>query len=107
MLGITRRDRKRKEWIRVQTKVCNVIIRAKKLKWHWAGHVARRTDHRWTKEILDWIPRDIKRPRRRPPGRWQDEIRKHAGATWMRDAADRLLWKNLGEAFIQQWIEKG
>ncbi|MGH0150136.1 UNVERIFIED_CONTAM: hypothetical protein FKN15_016685 [Acipenser sinensis] len=25
MLGITRRDGKRKEWIREQTKVCNVI----------------------------------------------------------------------------------
>ncbi|MGH0143300.1 UNVERIFIED_CONTAM: hypothetical protein FKN15_033192 [Acipenser sinensis] len=57
MLGITRRitrrDRKRKEWIRAQ-KVRNVIIRAKKTEMAvWAGHVARRKDHRWTKEILD------------------------------------------------------
>ena len=102
MLGITRRDRKRKEWIRAQSMQC--YYKSKNFEMAvWAGHVARRTDHRWTKEILDWIPRDIKRPRRRPP----DEIRKHAGAMWMRDAADRLLWKNLGEAFIQQWIEKG
>jgi len=35
MLGITRRDRKTNEWIRAQTKVEDVIMTAKKMKWKW------------------------------------------------------------------------
>ena len=47
-----RRDRKRNEWIRTQTKVEDVIKTAKKMKWRWAGHIARRTDGRWTTNVL-------------------------------------------------------
>jgi len=60
MLGITRRDRKTNEWIRAQTKVEDVIKIAKKLKWRWVGHIARRTDGRWATNVLHWIPREKK-----------------------------------------------
>ncbi|KAK6749788.1 hypothetical protein RB195_002036 [Necator americanus] len=40
-----------------------------KAKHRWAGHIMRRIDDRWTKRTLEWIPRDAKRPRRRPPTR--------------------------------------
>ena len=43
-----------------------------KAKHRWAGHIVRRTDDRWTKKTLEWIPREIKRPRGRPPKRWAD-----------------------------------
>ena len=46
MLGITRIDRKTNEWIRAQTRVEDIIKTAKKMKWRWAGHIARRTDGR-------------------------------------------------------------
>jgi len=88
MLGITRRDRKTNEWIRAQTKVEDVIKTAKKVKWRWAGHIARRTDGRWTTSVLHWIRREKKRSRRRPNVRWVDEIKRFSGATWMRIAAD-------------------
>jgi len=65
MLGITMIDRKTNEWIRAQTKVEDVIKSVKKLKREWAGHIARRTDGKWTTNVLDWIPREKKRPRRR------------------------------------------
>jgi len=107
MLGITRRDRKTNEWTRAQTKVGDVIKTAKKLKWKWAGHIARRTDGWWTTNVLHWIPREKKRLRRRPNTIWVDEIKRFSGATWMRMAADRDIWKEKGEAFIQQWIENG
>ena len=54
MLGISKRDRKRNTIIRAQTKVSDIIVRVKKLNWDWAGHIARRQDGRWTKEILNW-----------------------------------------------------
>ncbi|KAK6748749.1 hypothetical protein RB195_001398 [Necator americanus] len=43
-----------------------------KAKHRWAGHIMRRIDDRWTKRTLEWIPRDAKRPRGRPPTRWGD-----------------------------------
>ena len=59
MMGLTRRDKKRSTWVRSQTKVKDILATVQSLKWDWAGHVARRTDDRWTKHILDWIPRDL------------------------------------------------
>jgi len=106
MLGIARRDKKKNEWIRARTKIEVVINTAKKLKWKWDVHIARRSDARWTTNVLHWIPIEKKRPRRRPNARWvDDEIKRFSGATWMRIAADRDIWKEKGEAFIQQWIE--
>ncbi|KAK6766957.1 hypothetical protein RB195_026303 [Necator americanus] len=43
-----------------------------KAKHKWEGHTMRRIDDRWTKRTLKWIPRDAKRPRGRPPTRWDD-----------------------------------
>ncbi|KAK6763166.1 hypothetical protein RB195_023759 [Necator americanus] len=40
-----------------------------KAKHRWAGHIMRRIEDRWTKRTLEWIPRDAKHPRRRPPTR--------------------------------------
>ncbi|KAK6732235.1 hypothetical protein RB195_016553 [Necator americanus] len=40
-----------------------------KAKHKWAGHIMRRIDDRWTKRTFEWIPRDAKRPRGRPPTR--------------------------------------
>jgi len=48
MIGITRRDRKTNEWIHSQTKVEDVIKTPKKMKWRWAGHIARQTVGRCT-----------------------------------------------------------
>jgi len=48
------------EWIRAQTKVEDAIKTAKNLKWRWAGHIARRTEGRWTTNVLFWIAREKK-----------------------------------------------
>ena len=107
MLGITRRDRKRNIWVRMKTGVTDIIEKIKSLKWMWAGHVARRNDGRWTSAVLNWTPRDVKRPRRRPKDRWNRDIIKYLGVTWQREAQDREKWKMLGEAYIRYRIENG
>jgi Reverse transcriptase (RNA-dependent DNA polymerase) len=107
MLGITRKDRKRNEWVRKQTRVRDVIDVAKQLKWRWAGHIARRKDGRWTNAVIQWYPRGTKRPQGRPKSRWIDELVKFGGNTWQRTTQDRESWRKLGEAFIQQWIDPG
>ena len=74
-------------------------------KHRWAGHVARRDDGRWTRAVTDWYPRDVRRPRGRPPRRWADSLRASAqtvepGSHWSTVARDRLKWKMLGSAPI-------
>jgi hypothetical protein len=104
MLGITKRDRKRNTWIRNKTKVTDIIQRVKSLKWQWAGHIARRTDNRWTTRTIEWYPRGIKRPRKRPKDRWDRDIRRLAGTTWFRLAGDRNKWKLLEQEYIRQVV---
>jgi len=41
MLGISLRDKIRNEEIKRRTRVCEVVGRIARLKWRWAGHVAR------------------------------------------------------------------
>ena len=39
--------------------------------------------------------------------KWIDEINQFSENKWMKIAEDRMLWKRMGEAFIQQWIDNG
>jgi len=66
------------------------------MNWRWAGHITRRADGRWTTNVLNWIPRRKIRPRRHPNVRLVDEIKRFSGATWIRIAADRDMWKEKG-----------
>ena len=102
MLGITKRDRKRIEWIRQKTQVIDIIHRIKSLKWQWAGHLARRTDNRWSTKITLWYPRGFKRPRGRPNLRWDHDIRKQAGITWPRKANNRKLWAQMKNDYVRE-----
>lgn len=49
-------------------------------------------DERCTTNVLHWIPRERKRPRRRPNASLIDEIKCFAGATWIRIAAKQAVW---------------
>jgi endonuclease/exonuclease/phosphatase family metal-dependent hydrolase len=107
MIGVSKRDHRTNEWVRQQTGVQDIIVRIKQLKWQWAGHVARITDNRWTRSVTEWLPLDQKRKKARPKVRWEDDIKKYIGVTWMRVGRDRKSWKHHEEAFIQQWIDNG
>jgi Reverse transcriptase (RNA-dependent DNA polymerase) len=107
ILGIKLIDKVRNSTIREKTKIIDVIKRTKESKWSWAGHIARRMDDRWSKALTDWQVYQGKRQRGRPKTRWMDEIIKYAGRQWMTKAQNRLEWRNIGEAFVQQWTENG
>ncbi|RVE40619.1 hypothetical protein evm_014731 [Chilo suppressalis] len=82
-------------------------FRISKLEWQWAAHICRRTDKRWGRRVLEWRPRLGKRNVRRPRARWNDDLRKVAGRSWMRVAQDRSEWCAFGEAYVQQWTKIG
>ncbi|CAH2085381.1 unnamed protein product [Euphydryas editha] len=107
MLGISLRDKVRNDEIRRRTKVTDIALKVCKLKWQWAGHIVRRTDNRWGKKVLEWRPRLGKRSTGRPPTRWTDDLKKTAGNRWIQRAQDRVEWRRLGEAHVQQWTTKG
>ncbi|XP_045460954.1 uncharacterized protein LOC123671253 [Harmonia axyridis] len=105
MLGVSLRDHVKNEDLRVRTGVTDVIYQIARLKWNWAGHVARMVDGRWTKRLLEWRPRADKRSRGRPPTRWTDDI-KRMTTDWMRSAQNRGQWAEMREAYIQQWMQR-
>lgn len=105
MLGISLKDRRTNEWIRQRTGVTDVVEKATKLKWSFAGHVARGDAEKWHKAILSWRPYKHKRPRGRPRMRWVDDLKLTAGLNWMQTAQNRHNWRhNLEEAYIRKWM---
>ena len=87
MISVTRKDRHRNSAIRKQTKVDDVVVKIRELKWRWAGHTLRGND-KWSKTVTTWYPRNGKRKRGRPFMRWDDELTQHAGKLWTRVAKD-------------------
>ncbi|KAI8430209.1 hypothetical protein MSG28_000557 [Choristoneura fumiferana] len=76
----------------------DALQHCKKLKWKWAGHVARMDDEKWTKKLTTWKGPLGKRNRGRPV-RWLDEKLKTAGSNWKERATDRIVWRKMEEAF--------
>ena len=105
MFGVSLRDHIRNEDLRKRTDVTDVVDKIRTLKWDWAGHVARMSDGRWTKRLLEWRQRLDKRSKERPPTRWTDELKRFAG-NWIQKAQDRKEWAEIGEAYVQQWTRR-
>lgn len=107
MLGISLRDKIRSEDIRRQTRVADIIQEAAKMKWQWAGHLARLDTDRWAHKITVWRPRQTKRSMGRPQKRWVDDIKRVAGRNWLSTARNRETWKRMRETYIQEWTAMG
>ena len=57
MLNITYKDRKTNNWVRVQTKVMDIMEIIKNRKWTWAGHISHSVDElrhqlRWSVALM-------------------------------------------------------
>ena len=51
ILGTRRIDKIKIETMYEKTKMQNIMIHIKQMKWRWAGHTIRLTDERWPKKI--------------------------------------------------------
>ena len=93
-----------KSWLELQ----------RRRKHQWAGHLARRTDGRWSFQMLDWQPEGGPRqgglgPGRRqarPKKRWEDELNDHVRRLtgdetvhWRMFTGDREAWKEDEDIF--------
>ena len=82
------------------------VTEQRRRKWKWAGHVARRTDGRWSTRVLHWLPSKGERTRGRPATRWENDLEKFAAsrnAKWEVWAKDRGTWEYL-EAEYVEWL---
>jgi hypothetical protein len=107
------------EWIKRATRIAEYHLEKVRLedwvtgqrrrKFRWAGHVARRSDGRWSYRLLDWQPREGHRTAGRPKRRWADNIdnyvMEHVGldkGAWIALAQDRDAWKALENDFVNE-----
>ena len=81
------------DWVRTQ----------RKRYFLWAGHVARREDGRWARQVLDWFPIQGYRARGHPKQRWADKIKdfvkQKSQSDWTTLAMDRISWATLADEF--------
>lgn len=54
-----------------------------------------------SKRVIIWYPRNGARNRGRQNKKWSDDIEKTSEKLWIRSAKDRLLWKELEEAYAK------
>jgi hypothetical protein len=118
LIGITLTEQREKGIhgtdIRQISRVSDPLKHVLKSKLRWAGHVARRTDNRWTTATMEWYPRDWKRPVGRPPMRWNDSLRKNHCTRdpngriveyWTTRAKNRNDWKDVIRAASEERID--
>ena len=86
ILNIRLKDKVKTCKIREKTGVIDALQHMRKLKWKWAGHVARLSDERWTYLTTIWAGPSGKRARSHPKQCWVDKIEKHAGNHWVNKA---------------------
>jgi hypothetical protein len=86
-----------------KAKITDWVQEQRKRKWRWAGHVMRRTDGRWSRKVLEWIPEAGRRRVGHPVKRWEDCIQaylREAGfESWAEKAADRDAWEKMRHGF--------
>ena len=77
------------------------------LKFRTAGHMARRTDNRWSRKVLYWRPVGCTRGRGRPCKRWSEDLDSFFAAAhnlesggWIDISLDRGVWASLEDRFM-------
>lgn len=74
-------------------------------KWTWAGALARRQDHRWSRLILDWQPIGLGRKQGWPRTRWADDLEKFVGGLWYDTAQDAATWEAATDGFVSRTLK--
>ena len=77
-------------------------------KWCFAGKLARQSDGRFARQVLEYIPNiGFGRGAGRPRLRWADEIENFAGGSWLKIAEDEELWAAAEGLFTTTYFFQG
>ncbi len=79
IMGLKWYNRISNQNLRELTKAKDIVVIVKKLKWSFAGHIAREKGEKWGGKVLNWTPWGLKRIRGRPAKRWRDGILEEFG----------------------------
>ena len=79
--------------------------------WTLAGHISRRTDGRWSTEMLEWTPEEGARRAGHPLKRWSDDIEAVSAKLlhsedpqeWHIAAANREEWRRMEERWLESF----
>ena len=79
--------------------------------WTLAGHISRRTDGRWSTEMLEWVPEEGARRAGHPHKRWRDDIEAVSAELlqsedpqeWRLAAANREEWKSMEGCWLENF----
>ena len=95
-----------------QLRKCSIddwVTAQRRMKWRLAGHLARRTDGRWSEAVLSWRPTRGHRDQGHPRRRWTDGLKRffveHVGMEgdlWKLAAQDRQERHALEGDFISK-----
>ncbi|KIH57692.1 hypothetical protein ANCDUO_12113 [Ancylostoma duodenale] len=88
----------RSSTLREQSKIRDAAAYAKLSKIRWTGDVMQLNDHRWTRAVSDWAPRNVKSTTGRPSTRWSDFFTKFFKETYNAlrvPRAERIHWTTL------------
>ena len=102
LLNIKRRDKVKQKIIKGKLKYnLEFARRIKRLKWDWAGHVARANGKSWIWKTTNWLNLSG-RKRGRQRTRWGDDIANMLQhRLYHRIAQERLEWARLREAYAR------
>jgi hypothetical protein len=80
--------------------VC-IVRQIKTKRLGWFGHIQRMEEHRITRNITNWMPTLLNRPKGRPKDRWWDIVRgdlKIVGVLdWKKNVLERKYWQGILE----------
>ena len=94
-LGVTRKDKIRKEYVRGTAKIAKLGDKLQNVRLRWYGHVKRREDYVGKRMMEMAVPG--RRKRGRPRRRWMDLVREDMERVGARegDEVDRAKWRLL------------
>lgn len=73
------------QYIQINMEHCILVTMRRVGKWNsWVRrimrvNISRRMDEEWSKEALEWYPRNLKKVKRTLQERWVDEIKRRLG----------------------------
>lgn len=102
ILNVKTKDKIRNATLYNQANTKTITYKTAKLKFSFAGHLARERHDKWHKRITDWTPYNETRRKGRPATRWRDEIEGRVGVGWGRVAQNRKTWEKTGEAYARE-----